>query len=182
MIPMFLPACMSLSLLRPAASRGLGQRPPQQGWCLQLRHRHRWPGFGDEASQGQWGLIEPRHQDQGPPPAKDTHPPQAGGMPRPRGLGDAGRDVQDRAGRDRRVRLPPNAQQPQGRHGNSQPPAGRPVGLRQAGALPLPAGHGAGMTRDGTRRRHGQARSGGVREAGRHLTRTDRGALPARRL
>src|SRR5881227_3887200 len=60
MIPMFLPACMSLSLLLPTPSRGLGQRPHRQGWRLRLRHRHRWPGFGDEAAQGQRGLVKQR--------------------------------------------------------------------------------------------------------------------------
>src|SRR5262249_31686513 len=91
MIPMFLSACMSLSLLLPAASRGLGQRRHRQGWCL-LR-RHRWPGFGDEAAQGQRGLIKQRHQDQVPTPAKDTHQPQAGGPPRPPRRRDHRRDV-----------------------------------------------------------------------------------------
>ena len=91
---------MSLSLLLPAASRGLGQRPHRQGWGLLLRHRHRWPGFGDKAAQGQRGLVEQRHQDQVPTPAKDTHQPQAGGPPRPRRRGDQRRDVRDRAGRD----------------------------------------------------------------------------------
>jgi hypothetical protein len=41
MMPMFLPACMSLSLLLPAASRGLGQRQHRQRWdqadCLSGR-------------------------------------------------------------------------------------------------------------------------------------------------
>src|SRR5882724_11679851 len=87
MIPMFLPAYMSLSLLLPAASSGLGQHPHRQGWCLRLRHRHCWPGFGDEAAQGQRGLVEQRHQDEVPTPAKDTHQPQAGGTPRPGGAG-----------------------------------------------------------------------------------------------
>src|SRR5499426_3429621 len=83
-MPMYLPACMSLSLLPPEASSGLGQRQPRQGWERLLRHRDRRPGFGDEAALGQRRLLEQRHQDQVPAPAKDTHQPQACGTPHPR--------------------------------------------------------------------------------------------------
>src|SRR5262249_40932772 len=117
MIPMCLPACVSLSLLLSTASRGLGQRPHPQGGGLLLRLRHRWPGFRDEAAQRQRGLVKQCHQNEVPPPAKDTHQPQAGGTLHPRRRGDQRRDVWDRAGRDRRVRLAPDAEQPQGRHG-----------------------------------------------------------------
>src|SRR5262245_24172010 len=78
-MPMYLPACMSLSLLPPEASSGLGQRQPRQGWERLLRHRDRRPGFGDEAALGQRRLLEQRHQDQVPAPANDTHQPQARG-------------------------------------------------------------------------------------------------------
>ena len=76
--PMFLLTCMSLLLLLPATSRSLGPRRHRQGWCL-LR-RHRWPGFGDEAAQGQRGLIKQRHQDQVSDPG-ERHLPAAGGWP-----------------------------------------------------------------------------------------------------
>src|SRR5215831_16302142 len=39
MIPMFLPSCMPLSLLLPAASSNLGQRQHRQGGDRLLRHR-----------------------------------------------------------------------------------------------------------------------------------------------
>ena len=140
---MFLPACKFLALLLPTASRGLRQRPHRQGWCL-LR-RHRWPGFGDEVSQGPWGVCTPRHQAQGPPPANDTRQPQADGLPRPCWLGDKGHDVQDRAGRDRRVRLPPTLTSHQGapapaRHRRATRgeggPARPPVGALEALRIP----------------------------------------------
>src|SRR4029434_2725840 len=73
----FLPSYMSLSLLPPETSRGLGQRQPRQGWGRLLRHRDRWPGFRDEAAQGQRGVVEQRHQAQVPAPAQDTDQPQA---------------------------------------------------------------------------------------------------------
>src|SRR5262245_27818165 len=106
-MPMFLPSCLSLSLLPPEASRGLGQRQPRPGWGRRLRHRDRWPGFRDEAAQGQRRLVEQGHQDQVPAPAKDTDQPQAGGPPGPRWCGEQDGDVWDRAGRDRLLRLPP---------------------------------------------------------------------------
>src|SRR5262249_57324731 len=64
MMLMLLPSCMSLSLLPPAASRGLGQRQPRQGWGRLLRRRDRRPGFGDEAALGQRRLVEQRHPDE----------------------------------------------------------------------------------------------------------------------
>ena len=85
MIPMFFPSHMSLSLLPSAASSGLGQRQDRQGWGRLLWHRDRGPGFGDEAPQRPRGVVEQRHQDQVPAPAKDTDQPQAGGPPRPAG-------------------------------------------------------------------------------------------------
>jgi hypothetical protein len=54
----FLPSGLSLSLRLPETSRGLGQRQPRQGWGRRLRPRDRWPGFRDEAAQGQRGLVE----------------------------------------------------------------------------------------------------------------------------
>src|SRR5262249_6745276 len=54
---MLAPDFMSLSLLLPAVSRGLGQRQPRQGGCLLRRHRHNRPGFGDEVPHGQWGAA-----------------------------------------------------------------------------------------------------------------------------
>src|SRR5215510_13510825 len=106
-MPMYLPACMSLSLLPPEASSGLGQRQPRQGWARLLRHRDRRPGFGDEAALGQRRLLEQRHQDQVPAPAKETHQPQACGTRHPRLPRDQGGDVGHRAGRDRLLRLAP---------------------------------------------------------------------------
>src|SRR4029450_12512997 len=97
----FLPSYMSLSLLPPETSRGLGQRQPRQGWGRLLRHRDRCPGFRDEAARGQRGVVEQRHQDQVPAPAKDTDQPQAGGTPRPRLPGDQGRDGRGGGGRGR---------------------------------------------------------------------------------
>jgi hypothetical protein len=139
-MPMFSPSCMFLSLLPPETSSGVGQGQPRQGWSLLLPHRHHRPGFRPEAAHGQWCLVEPRYQEPVPASAKDTHPPQAGGPSRPRLPGDQGRDGQDRAGRDRLVRLAPHAQQPPGRHRDGQPPARRPLGLGHVGALPLPTG------------------------------------------
>src|SRR5215813_13860153 len=136
----FLPSCLSLSLLLPETPRGLGQPPPRQGGGRRLRHWDRWPGFRDEAAQGQRGLVEQGHQEQVPAPAKDTHQPQAGGTPRPRRPGDQGRDVRDGADWDRLLGLAPNAQQPQGGYGHGQPQARGPVGLRHVRALPRPAG------------------------------------------
>src|SRR5262245_44526769 len=140
MMLVFLPSYLSLSLLLPETSRGLGQPPPRQGGGRRLRHWDRWPGFRDEAAQGQRGLVEQGHQDQVPAPAKDTHQPQAGGTPRPRLPGDQGRDVRDGADWDRLLGLAPNAQQPQGGSGHGQPQARGPVGLRHVRALPRPAG------------------------------------------
>jgi DNA invertase Pin-like site-specific DNA recombinase len=108
-MPILLPSCMSRSLLLPEASRGLGHRQHRQGGCLLLWHRDSRPGFGDKAAQGQRCLVEQRHQDQVPAAAKDTHQPQACGTPRPRLLGDEGRDVQDRTSRDGLFRLAPDA-------------------------------------------------------------------------
>ena len=45
------------------------------------------------SAQRQRGVVEQRHQDQVPAPAKDTDQPQAGGTPRPRRLGHQRRDV-----------------------------------------------------------------------------------------
>ena len=84
MMPIFLPSCMSLSLLPPEASSGLGQRQLRQGWGCLLWHWDRRPWFGDEAAQGQRCLVEQGHQDQVPTPTKDTDQSQAGGTPRPR--------------------------------------------------------------------------------------------------
>src|SRR5215471_13275119 len=89
----FIPACMALSLLPPETSSSLGQRQPQQGWSRLLRHWARWPGFRDEAAQGQRSVVEQGHQDQVPALAKDTDKSQACGTPRPRLSGDQGRDV-----------------------------------------------------------------------------------------
>ena len=87
---------MSLSLLLPVVSGGQGNLQAQQKCGLLLQRRDTRPGFWDKAPHGQWRLIEQRHQDQVPAPAKDTHQPQAGGMPHPRLPGDQRRDVWDR--------------------------------------------------------------------------------------
>jgi hypothetical protein len=63
MMPMFLPSCMSLLLLPPEVSGGLGQRQPRQGWIRLLPYRDRRQGFGDEAALGQWRLVEQRHRE-----------------------------------------------------------------------------------------------------------------------
>src|SRR6266699_7058351 len=55
-MPILLPSCMSLLLVLPAASSGLGQRQHRQGWGLLLRHWDRRPGCGHEAAHGQRGL------------------------------------------------------------------------------------------------------------------------------
>ena len=134
------PSCLSSSRWLSAASRSLWQYQPRQGNGLFLRDGDRRPGFGHEAPYGQRRLIKQRHQDQGPTPAKDTHQPQAGGPPCPCGLRDQGRDVQDRAGRDRLVRLAADTEQPQRGDGDGQPQAGGALRLRHVGPLPLPAG------------------------------------------
>src|SRR5262249_59474544 len=97
-------------------------------------------GGGGGGAGGGGGGGEPRAAGGPPPGPKPPPPPQACGTPRPRLRGDARRDVQDGARRDRLVRLAPDAQPPQGRYGHGQPQAGSPIGLGHAGTLPLPAG------------------------------------------
>jgi hypothetical protein len=139
MISMFVLSQMSLLLLPPETSGGQGHLQARQKRALILQHRDDRPGFWDKTPHRQWRLIEQRHEDQVPAPAKDTHQPQAGSTPHPWLPGDQGSDVWHRAGRDRLLRLAPDAQQPQSGDRNGQPQACRPVGLRHVGALPLPA-------------------------------------------
>src|SRR2546430_13187553 len=95
MIPMFLPPRMSLSLLPPELSGGQGDLQVRQERSVLFQRRDGRPGFWDKAPHGQRRLIEQRHQDEGPAPAKDTHQPQACGTPHPRLRGEKSRDVRD---------------------------------------------------------------------------------------
>src|SRR6266446_5521830 len=139
MIPMFVSSRMSLSLLPHEVSGSQGHLQARQERGLLLQRRDDRPRFWDKASYRKRRLLEQRHQDKVPAPAKDTHQPQACGMPHPRLPGDQGGDVRHRAGRHRLLRLAPDAQQPQGSDRHGQPQACRPFGLRHRGALPLPA-------------------------------------------
>src|SRR4030095_9378127 len=84
MIPMFVSSRMALSPLPPEVLGG--QRPfwgrQERSVCLQRRDGR--PGLWDKAPHGERRLIEQRHQDEGPAPAKDAHEPQTGGTPHPR--------------------------------------------------------------------------------------------------
>src|SRR5438128_6503691 len=78
MMPIVLSSIMPLPLLLQATSGSQGYLQSRQERGL-FRLRDGRPGFGHEAAHGQRRLVEQRHQDQGPAPAKDTHEPQAGG-------------------------------------------------------------------------------------------------------
>src|SRR4029450_4199783 len=108
MILMFVPSRLSLILLPPETSGGQGHLQARPKRALILQHCDDRPGFWDKTPYRQWRLIEQRHEDQVPAPAKDTHQPQAGGTPHPWRLGDQGCDVWYRASRDRLLRFAPD--------------------------------------------------------------------------
>ena len=139
MIPMFLPCRLSLSLLPLELSGGEKHLPARQEHSLFLHRCDGWPGFWHKASQGQWGLFEQRHEDKIPASTKDTHQPQADAC-RIRLRGNQGRNVRDGTGWDGLFRFTPDAQQPQGGHGDGQPQTRGSLGFGHVGTLPLPAG------------------------------------------
>ena len=61
MMPMFLPACMSLSLLLPAVLRSLGPRQRRQGRCLLLQPWNHRPGYGG-SSNATRSRFQPWHK------------------------------------------------------------------------------------------------------------------------
>jgi CRP/FNR family transcriptional regulator, cyclic AMP receptor protein len=79
MIPMFVPSRMSLLLLLPMTSGGQEHLHARQKRTRILQHCDAWPGFREQTPHSQWRLIAQRHEAQVPPPAQDTHQPQAGG-------------------------------------------------------------------------------------------------------
>jgi hypothetical protein len=96
------------------------------------------PRFWEKAAQRQWGLVEPRDQDQDPAEASNTDQAQAGGAALVPLAGQGGQDVEQRTLGDGRLGGPSDTEQPQGGHGDGQPQARRPLWMGHAGALPLP--------------------------------------------
>ena len=106
--------------------------------CRIDQSNHR-PGLWEKHAQGQGLVVEQRHENQGPAPAKGTDKAQARGAPLAALHAKGRRHVQQRTVRDLGVGHAPHAQQPQRGDRDGQPQAGRPLRLGHPRALPLPA-------------------------------------------
>jgi hypothetical protein len=87
---------------------------------------------------GQPSVVEQRHHEGDPASAKHTDQAEAHGAALTASLRRQRGDIEQGRGRNSFLGLTPHTERPQGGHRHGQPSVRRPLGIGDAGALPLP--------------------------------------------